>query len=212
MHIEQGSAEWLQARVGKITASRVKEVVTRQKNGKPYKAYFDYQFELAMERLTGRAASGPNTWAMQRGTDLEPSAALEYEMMFGVTLEETGFWDHPDVPNSGASPDRLIKDVCGLVEIKCPLDRAFLEFFMREEAPEQYWWQCQWQMACTGIHCEFVDLFFFHPDMPEEMVGHRQTIERDDAAIAEAEEAIRLFDQEVTEIVQKCMKKAGIEE
>ena len=71
--IEQGSEEWHQQRLGKITASRVSDVMAKTKTG--YGASRkNYMMELLCQRLTGSREEGFTSAAMQRGTELEPLA------------------------------------------------------------------------------------------------------------------------------------------
>ena len=52
---DQSSAAWLKAREGRITASRIKDVISYLKNGKESAKRYDYRLELVAERLTGMA-------------------------------------------------------------------------------------------------------------------------------------------------------------
>ena len=52
----QGSDEWFAARVGKITASRLGDIMRKTRYGEStYKA--KVRLELAIERITGKSAS-----------------------------------------------------------------------------------------------------------------------------------------------------------
>jgi hypothetical protein len=114
----QGTPEWHLARLGKVTASRVADVVARTKNG--YGASrANYMAELIAERLTGTPAPDYVSAAMQWGLDREPEARIAYELFYGYEVAPVGFIDHPSIAMCGASPDGLIGDD-GLVEFKCP--------------------------------------------------------------------------------------------
>jgi len=76
---------------------------------------------------------------------------------------------------------------------------------MSDGAPPKYFAQMQWQMACTGrAWCDFVS---FDPRMPEEMQLFVARVERDDAWITMAEEAVQEFLSELNEKVKSLKEK-----
>ncbi|PYG96734.1 exonuclease, partial [Arthrobacter stackebrandtii] len=110
--MEQRSAEWFAARLGCVTASRVKDVMASGRGGAPSATRKNYMMELLCERLTGQQ-SGPdlsNKPAVQRGVELEPFACMAYEADKGLMVVETGLVMHPSIPGFGASPDGLVGD------------------------------------------------------------------------------------------------------
>jgi putative phage-type endonuclease len=196
MHeIIQGSAEWHALRCGKVTASRVADVIAKTKTGWGA-SRTNYAAELIAERLTGVAAEGFTNAAMQWGTDQEPSARMAYEFMNDVTVEQIAFVVHPSIPDAGASPDGLVGE-SGLVEIKCPNTATHIDTLIKQEIPAKYITQMMWQMACTGREwCDFVS---YDPRLPESMQLFVKRIERDDKLIAELESEVIVFlDTEVS--------------
>ena len=193
--VEQGSAEWHQQRLGKVTASRIADVMARTKTG--YGAgRANYMAELLVERLTGQQAERYVNAAMQWGTDTEPKARAHYEMLSGNSVEQVGLIEHPSIAMSGASPDGLIGDD-GLVEIKCPNTATHIETLLGESIDSKYEKQMQWQMACTGRKwCDFVS---YDPRLPFALQIKVQRIKRDDAAIAEMEREVAQFLKELAE-------------
>ena len=185
----QGSVEWLQARAGRVTASRVADLLARTKTG--YGASrASYMAELVVERLTGRPAERFTNAAMERGTALEPVARQTYAFVHDVDVEETGLVMHSAIADFGASPDGII-GADGLLEIKCPGAAAHMETLLSGAPPAKYVTQMQAQMACTGrAWCDFVS---FHPDFPAEMQMWVQRVPRSDDFIAEMEAEVRTF-------------------
>ena len=93
--MEQGSPEWFAARVGKVTASRVSDIVARTKSG--YAASrANYMAELLCERLTGERGPTFQTSAMAWGTTNEPVARQLFVEKFGMPVEEVRFVAHAD--------------------------------------------------------------------------------------------------------------------
>lgn len=190
MHeIIQGSPEWFALRLGKVTASRVADVVAKTKSG-PSASRANYMAQLIAERLTGTAQESFSNAAMQWGTDQEPNARAAYEFYRNETVREIGFVVHPNIEQSGASPDGLVS-VDGMVEIKCPNTAAHLETLLGQMVPAKYVNQMQWQMACTGRQwCDFVS---FDPRLPEHMRLFVKRMPRDDKRIKELETDVAGF-------------------
>lgn len=187
--ITQGTPEWFAQRVGKVTASRVADVVARTKSGWGA-SRANYMGELIAERLTGAPAPSFSNAAMQWGTETEPKARVAYEFLRDCDAAQVGFVDHPSIPMSGASPDGLVGED-GLVEIKCPNTSTHIDTLLNGTVPEKYELQMLWQMACTGrAWCDFVS---FDPRMPPSMQLFVRRIERDDKAMAELEKNVAIF-------------------
>jgi putative phage-type endonuclease len=169
--IEQGTPEWLAMRLGKLTASRMADVLAVTKSG-PSASRKNYLAQLVAERLTGEASEFFTNAAMQWGTEHEPLARAEYEMMRGVFVEQVPFVDHPELEWCGASPDGLV-DADGLVEIKCPNTATHIDYLLGKMPPSKYIPQMALQLVCTGRKwCDFVS---FDPRMPEK---HRLFVAR----------------------------------
>lgn len=197
--MKQGTDDWFAARLGKVTASRVADVIAKTKSG-PSASRQAYAVQLALERITGQREEGFKSAAMQRGTELEAEARAMYETRFGVLVAEVGFVPHRIVEMSGASPDGLIGSD-GLLEIKCPDSKQHLEYLQLATAPAKYRPQVQWQMACTGRPwCDFVS---YDPRFPERLRLHVVRVEREDKYIAELEAEVEGFLGEVAEIVEQ---------
>lgn len=196
--IIQGSPEWFACRLGKVTASRVADVMAKLKGGVEAAGVRNYRAQLVCERLTGTVEESYCNGAMQRGIELEPMARECYEFLKGVTVEQVGFVDHPTVANSGASPDGLIGED-GNLEIKCPNTATHIDYLLANQPPPQYIPQMQWQMACTGrLWTDFVS---YDPRLPEDLQMFVVRLHRDDAMIAEMESAVIAFNQSVEKMI-----------
>lgn len=191
--IVQGSPEWLALRVGKVTASRVADVVAKTKNGWGA-GRANYAAELIAERLTGNPAPCFVNEAMRWGTDQEPHARAAYAQLLGVEVYETSFVDHPEVAMSGASPDGLV-GADGLVEIKCPQTATHLDTLLGQNIADKYFLQMQWQMACTGR--DWCDFASFDPRMPPTMRLHVERVPRDVSTILQLEGSVSEFLAEI---------------
>ena len=195
--MEQGTQEWLLARCGKVTASRVADIMAKTKSG--YSASRgNYMAELVCERLTGVPTDTFKSAAMEWGTAHEPHARAAYEAVGGVLVEEVGFVPHPSIPDAGASPDGLVGSV-GLIEIKCPYTATHIETLLSGKVPDRYNTQMQWQMACTGrTWCDYVS---YDPRMPENMRLFLARVFRDQSAILAMETEVLIFIHELTDKV-----------
>jgi putative phage-type endonuclease len=187
--MEQRSDEWFAARLGKVTASRVADIVAKTKSGYST-SRANYMAELVAERLTGKKGDSYSNAAMQWGTEQEPNARAAYESAKGVLVQEVGFVPHPHIFFCGASPDGLVS-TDGCVEIKCPFTATHIDFLMDDVVPEKYNIQMQWQMACTGrVWCDYVS---YDPRLPERMQMKVKRIMRDNAVISHLEDEVVKF-------------------
>ena len=191
--MEQGTPEWLAIRCGKVTASRMADLMAKTKSG-PSASRANYMAELIVERLTGKPADMYINAAMQWGTEQEPHARLAYEAKLGVLVNQVAFVPHPKIELSGCSPDGLIDDD-GMVEIKCPNTSTHIETFITRTVPQKYQTQMQWQMACTGR--KWVDFISYDPRLPDNIQLFIKRVERDDAAIANMEKEVIDFLKEL---------------
>jgi putative phage-type endonuclease len=195
--MNQQTPEWFAQRVGKVTASRIADVMAKVKSGEAA-SRANYRAQLVAERLTGVPAESYTNAAMQWGTDTEPYARMAYEADTGNLVLETGFVLHPEIGFSGASPDGLIGDD-GLVEIKCPNTATHIEYLLNNGVPEKYKPQMAWQMACTGRKwCDFIS---YDPRLPDDLKLFCAKYLRDDEYITELEAAVSQFLKEVEETV-----------
>lgn len=154
--LDQGSPAWVRERIGKLTASRMGDVMALLKNGKPSEARTKYLQQLVAERMTGFATDFYVTQAMQHGIDNEAPAAEEYEAVTGEIVLPGVWVPHPTIENFGATPDRFV-GADGLVEVKCPATTNYIAWRLSGEIPEQYRWQMTAQLACTRRKwCDFV--------------------------------------------------------
>lgn len=200
--MEQRSNEWFQTRLGKVTASRIADLMARTKSGYST-SRANYMAELIAERLTGAKGESYQNSAMQWGTEQEPFARAAYETLKGVLVQEVGFVPHPTITNSGASPDGLVGDD-GLVEIKCPFTATHLEFLTTGIIPEKYMLQMQWQIACTGR--EWCDYVSYDPRLPERMAISIQRVNRDLTLINQIETEVRTFLSELDNKLLQLVK------
>jgi len=191
--MDQRSTEWFAARAGRVTASRIADVMGKTKSGWGA-GRATYMAQLVVERMTGMCEPGFSNSAMQWGTDKEPEARECYAFEHNVSVVEEGFVDHPTIAMAGASPDGLVDDD-GLVEIKCPNSSTHIDTLLGSPIADKYVKQMQFQLACTGRRwCDFVS---YDPRLGVDMQLHVRRVERDDELIAEIEAAVSAFLAEV---------------
>ena len=195
----QGSQEWLHARLGKVTASRVADIVARTKTGFSA-SRATYRAQLVCERLTGLPQDSFSSPAMDWGREQEANARAAYEFETSRTVDLVGFVQHPSYSMAGASPDGLIGQD-GLIEIKCPQTSTHIETLLGKAVPGRYVAQMQWQMACTGRQwCDFVS---YDPRLPGPLQLAIYRMERDPAHIEDLNRAVGEFLAEVESIIEQ---------
>lgn len=203
----QGSDEWFRERLGKVTASRVADVIAQTKTGWGA-SRANYMAELIAERLTGKTADSYINAAMQWGIETEAEARAAYAYYADAEVQEVGFVPHPTIAMSGASPDGLVGDV-GLVEFKCPNTATHLDTLLGEAIAGKYITQVQYQMACCPGR-QWCDWVSYDPRLPEKMRLFVKRVPRDDTVIAQQEKLVRGFlselDQKITALEAKFGK------
>ena len=174
LEAEQGTQEWLAARLGRPSASQFHKLVTTK--GKPSTSADKYIDTLIAERLMGYSEPLFVTDAMQRGTDLEPEARQTYEFMYNAQVEEVGFI-LDDSGEFGCSPDGLVGD--GGLEIKCPAGHNHIAWARKKVCPSKHYAQVQGCMWITDR--KWWDFMSYHPDMKPFVVR----VERDEEFITQ---------------------------
>ncbi len=168
----QRSESWFALRCGRITGTRLKEMV----GGKPP------TFELLCKKIASEKITGVSsekafriTDAMQEGIDREPQARAAYEMDQKVHVREVGFIERDSL--FGVSPDGLLDDN-GLIEIKNPLPSTHLEYLLSGgTAWRKYRHQILGQLWVSGReYCDFVS---YHPDFPHDRMLLIERVEPD---------------------------------
>lgn len=201
--MEQRTEEWYAARLGKVTASRVADIVAKTKTGYST-SRANYMAELICERLTGVRGDFYMNAAMQWGVEKEPEARAVYEAQTGALVTEVGFTPHNLIESAGASPDGLVGND-GLAEFKCPITATHLDTILTETIPGRYATQMQWQMACTGRQwCDFVS---YDPRLPKELRLFVKRVPRDEAVVSMLEREVQSFLSELNDKLAKLKEK-----
>ena len=204
--VEQGSESWHSIRIGKVTASKISDVMSKGRGSAESAGLRNYRATILCERLTGQREETYTNVAMARGTELEPMARECYEFLTGATVEQVAFIDHPSIPMSGMSPDGL-SGTDGLVEIKCPNTANHIDYLLSGKPPAQYIPQMMFQMACSGrLWCDFVS---YDPRLSEELQLFVVRLYRDDSYIAAMESAVIAFNESVDSMLAELKKIRG---
>lgn len=205
LSMQQGTPEWLAARAGKVTASRVADVLAQIKTGEAASRR-DYRVQLVTEILTGAPVSdGFVSPDMAWGTEQEPMARSAYEVHTGQLVDVVGFVLHPTIDRAGCSPDGLIEWVggapAGIVQFKCPKTATHLDYLLEGRVPKKYEPQLLWELACTGA--PWVDFVSYDPRVPPHLQLFIRRFERDDKRIAEMEGKVVEFLGEVDHLLER---------
>ena len=190
---EQGSPEWLAARLGIPSASMFAKLVTTKGI---WSASADaYINQLVAERLTGEREEVFQSHHMLRGTELEPDARDLYSLISDAEVTEVGFCLH-DTLSAGCSPDGLIGEEGGL-EIKAPAPATHVEYLRGGVLPSKYKQQVMGCLWITGR--EWWDFVSYHPTMKPLIVR----VERDEEYIAALEKCVTKAVNLIEENVEK---------
>lgn len=195
----QGSDEWYQARLGKVTSSCFGKLAGKGRAGGWTQTALTYMNELVAEKITGRPAEQINSKYLDHGNEHEPTARQLYQLHRAKRdpVNQVGFVNHPSIEGCGGSPDALVGDE-GVLEIKCPYHIHNHLANIENDGPvdRDYIWQAQGNMWVTGRRwCDFVS---FHPFVPESYQFHVVRIFRDEDVIEDLEEKVPRFLEQVS--------------
>jgi len=193
--IQQGSPEWILARLGCGTASRANDMCAAETTA----AYQNYLWELVAERETAQPTESYVNADMQRGTEKEPIARAAYEAHTGTFVETTGFWLHPEIPYFGSSPDGLLGTE-GLLEIKSPRTSTHLRYLSEGKVPTKYKRQMMCQLACVPGR-KWVDFVSFDDRVRE---SKRLFIVRFEPKQSEMDEMLEQIKKFLDRVAKEC--------
>lgn len=189
----QGSDDWFQARLGKITGSCFGKVLAKGQ-GKTRKSYM---IQLAAERLSGLPQESYSNAVMERGSLIEPQARAAYEDVYGVEVQEVGFVELNE--NVGVSPDGLVGEDGG-VEIKSPNSTTHIETILSGKMPPKHKPQVQGNMWVCGR--DWWDFVSFDPRVKDCRIWTIR-VERDQEYIDNLSEEVDRFVKELEAMTDK---------
>lgn len=202
MNILQRSEDWFADRVGKVTASRVKDLNAKPTKGKALNAL---GLTILAERLTGVQKEIFTNQAMQWGIDNEPHAIAAYENETGNFVIGTGLIDHPFIEMFGASPDGLVGED-GQIEVKCPDTTTHLNTLLTRKVPDEYIPQITSQLSCTRREwCDFVS---YDPRLKAELQIIVIRVFAKDLDISGMESDVRVFNKKINEAIESLGAKS----
>lgn len=204
--VAQQSPEWFAIRCGKVTASRISDVMSAGRGSAPSATRANYMAQVIAERLSGRPCESFINSAMQWGIDTEATARAAYSATTGTIVDDAPFFEHPTVEWGGATPDGLIGED-GLIEIKCPNTATHMQALLGAGIADGYMKQMQFQMACSGR--AWVDFVSFDPRLPENLQILIRRVERNPVLISEIEAAVTVFVEEAKRLIATLKQRAA---
>lgn len=156
--VTQGSAEWLKLRVGKLTGTRLKDLMAKDNLG--------LVDELIAENVTGLVNDTYVSPAMELGIAREPIARQLYEENSNNVVEQIGFITSDKFEYLGCSPDGLISEngiYTGAIEIKCPSIKTHVKYLRQQQIPNEYKYQVYNYFLCCNT-LEWLDFVSYCPE------------------------------------------------
>ncbi len=148
---------WLAARRGKITGTRVKDLIVKRGNGKKIGFY-----ELIAERL---AVEPDSEDPMERGLRLEDEAIRRFSEKTGLEVDTSlVIWEREDNESIAISPDGFVGETIA-VEVKCLSSARHLQAWLEQEVPDEYKDQALQYFVCND-KLETLYFCFFDPRIP----------------------------------------------
>lgn len=200
IELQQGSEEWLEARLGKISGTRL-----GQATGSP--AIQETLInELIAELLTAEKKDNYVNLAMAKGTEAEAHAIEEYEEKTGEITEEIGLCISDDYEWLVNSPDRLIKKkgkFSKAVEVKSPNPETAIKYIRNGGIPKEYEGQII-SYFLVNNDLEELDFVVYSPTIQTEQYRlWIKNIKRKDLDLEKAKEKVLLFWQRYEEALKQ---------
>jgi putative phage-type endonuclease len=153
INVVQNSAEWDEIRKGKITGSKLNDIVVKRGTGKKIGFY---------ELIADRVATQPDGEdPMERGHRLEDEALDLYEKQVGK-LQRGVFAISDDNPNMAISHDAINKKHTHAVEVKCLSSAKHLQAYFEQQIPSEYEFQ-RLQYFIINPELQQLDFVFYDP-------------------------------------------------
>jgi hypothetical protein len=197
--IIQGTDEWHQLRLGLITASEMKFILTptlKTANNEKTRAHV---FELAAQRISQYVEPHYVGDEMYTGHDVEKIARPIYSENFHE-VTECGFITRKfDDLTIGYSPDGIVGSD-GLIEIKSRRQKFTVQTIIEGKVPDEHYLQCQAGLLISGRKwLDFITYCGGLPMMPIRVYPD----EKVHAAIIEACEAFE-------DNISRCIREYGV--
>jgi predicted phage-related endonuclease len=207
--VNQRSDEWRRLRAGRLTGSRAGAILATLKGGGEPASRRNLRTQLVLERLTQTPQDGDYVSpAMQYGIDREDDARAAYEAETGSVVTPCGFVTH-DTLAAGCSPDGVVGDFTGLIELKCCNSATHLEFLRTNTLPAEHRAQVLHGLWVTGASwCDYVS---FDDRFPADLAVRIVRIQRVPGDVAAYELNVRMFFDEVEKelaLVQGLQRQA----
>lgn len=197
---EQGSMEWLLARVGRFSASNAYKLLDRNAKGLPTAEFTNYRWQLIVERLTGQPTYTFENDAMRWGKQTEPVARSFYEALTDKIVEQVALVEHATLSFVICSPDGMVDEDGGL-EIKCLTTKNHLEVILTDKPIADHVLQCQFQMWV--MERDWIDLLYFDPRLPDYLQAKIFEIERDEEVIAKLESNVLSLEADINKTIEQ---------
>ena len=190
---EQGSPEWLSARMESIGGTGISKLITSK--GARSKSRQDYLYSKASQRLTGKSKSIFQTYEMSWGHEHEPDARDIFSITKGVEVKPCAMIFADDKRNWHISPDGYMEDA-GL-EIKCPQLKAYDKYVSGGVLPTEHILQVQSSLALTGL--EYWNYMVYFPGLVPMILK----IERDEDLIKIIKAEVIIFNRDLEKLITK---------
>lgn len=207
--IDQRSPDWYSVRLGRLSGSHAAEMLTTRKDGKEAAGRRNLRVQLALERLIKRSLDneGYRSAAMLQGIEREVDATGLYEALTGRVIWPVGYVSH-DSLMAGCSPDGVVGDWAGIVEVKSPIPATHLDYLKSGQIPTDYLRQVQHNLWITGA--QWCDWLSYNPDFPEPLQVKLVRVERDDIQMKSYELLVRQFLAEVDQEYQDIERMLAV--
>lgn len=203
LQYEQGSYEWLLARIPYVTASNMAKVMAKGSGA----TRTNYMVKMVCEILSGVPTKGYKSKYMQDGNDNEPIARQIYEQITGNTIKETGFWYIEDEKLGGSVDGDIVEDEDGFIEIKNVIPAEQIRLLTTGKIKGEYLKQIQTNMYVREKkYCDYVQVSLGdeeNGELPDEYKVKIIRVYRDEDMILSIRKEVHMFHRDLQAMISK---------
>ena len=198
-NLEQGSEDWLVAKLGVMSASEAHAILSGAKT-QTKKTYIAKKIGQV---ITGIPEDEFNAKALQWGKENEAAARTGYSFVKGKEVKEVGFTYKDMSLREGCSPDGQVKGERHFIEIKCPFTtEVYVKMACFDQIKPE--WEKQVQYSMRVLDVDQYDFVIYDPRVMRDKIIFR-TFERDDKVQSLFEEAT----QEIIYAMDSALNEIG---
>lgn len=200
---QQGSREWLVARIPYVTASNISKVMAKGSGA----TRTNYMVKMICEILSGEPTKEFKSKYMQDGNDNEPIAREIYQNITGFTIKQSGFWYIENEKLGGSVDGEPEEDTSGIIEIKNVIPAEQIRLLTTGKIKGEYLKQINTNLYIREKQwCDFVSVSLGdeeNGELPDKYKVKIIRVFRDETLIQLIRKEVAVFHQDLRQVISK---------